>query len=170
MLAHVTAADRPSRPGFEDDPRRAAWRLLVETHGHLIDELSDAMRAEHGFTLSTYDVLLQLDEAPGNRLGMRALTDAVAISKSGLSRLVDAMERDGLVTRCSVPNDRRAVDIELTEQGRARFQAAAATHVPRVRTLFVDHLTPEDGEALWAILAKLPSSRRSIERGAGREG
>lgn len=117
-------------------------------------ELVDA----HGLPLSHYDVLLQLAEA-GGRLRMSELADAVLLSRSGLTRLVDQLERRGLVTRRRSPADARGVEALLTDEGRDRLREAVPTHVAGVRRLFLERLGPERQAALadaWRSLGHEP--------------
>ena len=96
----------PRRP---DPERLAVWRLLLETHAAVVDRLSRELEAESDLPLTWYDVLLQLSGAPGGRLRMRDLAEAVLLSRSGLTRLVDRMEAAGLVCREAHPSDGRAL-------------------------------------------------------------
>jgi DNA-binding MarR family transcriptional regulator len=148
---------------MERDERRVAWRVLVETLPRLLEQLGSELESAHGVTLPFYDVLLHLDEAP-RPLRMHELADAVALSRSGLTKRVDAMERAGLVVRSPSAGDRRSIDISLTDEGRALFQRAAATHVAGIEEHFARHLSPGDGAALLGALANLPAAREALRR------
>src|SRR5512132_2168279 len=88
-----------------------AWRALVEGHAALFARLADELKAQTGMPITWYDVLLHLAEAKGARMRMRELADAVLLSKSGLTTLVDRMEGAGLVRRSVPPGDRRSIDV-----------------------------------------------------------
>lgn len=109
-------------------------------------------------------MLLHLAEVKGGRLRMRELADAVLLSKSGLTTLVDRMEAAGLV-RCEVPaGDRRAIDVVLTAAGRRRFDQAAAVHRRGIDAHFCAHLTQEEAAELVVVLKRLrDSSSRSAQ-------
>src|SRR5262245_31459336 len=95
----------------------AAWRGLLATHAGLTRKLDEQMRAGHGLSVSSYEVLMFLDDAPGHRLRMSEIADRVLLSRSGLTRLVDRLEQLGLVTRCAVESDRRGAFAEITQAG-----------------------------------------------------
>src|SRR3954454_10750472 len=101
-----------------------AWRGFLRTHAPLVRELDDELTERHGLPLSSYDVLVQLDEAPEGRLRMSSLADAVLLSRSGLSRLVTRLEGQGLIERAECPNDARGAFAAITNAGRARLDEA----------------------------------------------
>ena len=154
----------PSTP----DLRPRAWRLFVETHAALFGHLVDQMRVDVGIPMTWYDVLLHLAEVEGGRLRMHELADAVLLSKSGLTTLVDRMEAAGLVRREVPAGDRRAIDVVLTDAGRRRFQEAAAVHRRGIDAHFCAHLSQDETAALIALLERLrsasPRSARVSER------
>jgi DNA-binding MarR family transcriptional regulator len=124
------------------DPREeAAWRGFLRVHAALIRELDAELHAAHDLPLSSYDVLLQLAEAPNGQLRMSELAGSVLISPSGLTRLVDRLEREGLVERHRCENDHRGYFAMLTGEGMARLREAAPTHLDGVRRLFLEHFS-----------------------------
>jgi DNA-binding MarR family transcriptional regulator len=104
---------------------------------------ADLLRV-HGLSLGVYDVLVQLVEAPERRLRMTDLADAVLLSRSGLTRLVDRMVRDGYVRREPDPGDARGVWAVLTPAGFERLRTASATHLDGVGRYVVDRLDPDE--------------------------
>jgi DNA-binding MarR family transcriptional regulator len=94
-------------------------------------------------------------EAPEHRLRMTELADAVLLSRSGVTRLVDRLERAGLVSRCPVANDGRGVAAQITDAGVARLRAASRTHLTGVARHFADRLDAEDLSALERITRRL---------------
>jgi DNA-binding MarR family transcriptional regulator len=129
-------------------PELAAWFGFLRTHASLVRQLDDELQRAHGLPLSSYDVLTQLAQAPGRRLRMAELADAVVLSRSGLTRLVDRLERQGLVCRSPADLDARGTYAVLTEQGLARLTEARPTHHAGIRRLFVDRLTPPELDGL----------------------
>jgi DNA-binding MarR family transcriptional regulator len=133
----------------------AAWRAFLEAHARVTDVLARELREEESLPLAWYDVLVQLQEAPGHRLRMQELAEAVLLSKSGLTRLVDRMERDGLVRRSACPDDRRGILAELTETGLDRLRDTSSTHLRGVEVHFASHLTDDEAELLARTLGRL---------------
>jgi DNA-binding MarR family transcriptional regulator len=144
------------KPAAELAPRElAAWRGFLRSHALLVRELDEDLQAAHGLPLTWYDVLVVLDEA-GGRMRMAEVARSVLLSVSGTTRLVDRMERDGLVARERCEDDGRGAFAVLTAAGAARRDAARATHLAGVRRRFLDRLTPEDlacVSALWPRLS-----------------
>jgi DNA-binding MarR family transcriptional regulator len=133
-----------------DDRELRAWRGMLRTHATLTKALDAELEAAHGLPLSSYEVLLHLHDADGQRMRMSDLAATVILSRSGLTRLVDRLEREGLIERQSCPSDARGSFATLTAAGRRKLQAARATHLAGVRSLFLDHFTPEEQEILGA--------------------
>src|SRR3954471_16149368 len=98
-----------------------AWRGFLRSYATLVRELDEELTERHGLPLSSYDVLVQLDEAPQGRLRMSSLADAVLLSRSGLSRLVTRLESQALIERAECPSDARGAFAAITEEGRARL-------------------------------------------------
>src|ERR687887_959829 len=123
---------------------------MLRAHAALTKALDADLEAEHDLPLSSYEVLLYLNDAEGGRMRMRDLAATVILSRSGLTRLVDRLEREGLIVRESCPSDARGSFAKLTDAGRRKLDAARATHLAGVRSLFVDHFEPEELERLGA--------------------
>jgi len=126
----------------------AAWRGFLRTHGVLVARLDQELRAEHGMPLAAYDVLVQLHTAANRRLRMRELADAVLLSRSGLTRLVDRLVEQGLVAREPCPDDARGSFAVLTRSGARALREARPTHLAGVRRLFLAPLSAEQQEGL----------------------
>jgi DNA-binding MarR family transcriptional regulator len=127
-----------------NDEELAAWRGLFRSHARLTRALDVDLVSAHGLPLTSYEVLLYLANSPDGRLRMSELADSVLLSRSGLTRLVDRLERQGLLRRESCASDRRGAYAAITERGRALFDRARVTHLEGVRRRFLDHLTEED--------------------------
>jgi len=122
----------------------SAWRGFLRVQSSLFHELDAELVAEHDLPLRSYEVLLLLEGAPRRRLRMSDLSRSALVSPSGVTRLVDRLERDGLVDRERCPEDGRGYYAVLTEEGEQRLRAARATHLAGVRRLFLDRLTGDD--------------------------
>jgi DNA-binding MarR family transcriptional regulator len=139
------------------DWRLQVWRAFLISHAAVMRRLERDLVEEAGLPLSWYDVLLQLAEAPGRRLRMAELADRVLLSRSGLSRLVDRLQTDGLVTREPHPKDARGMYTVLTEAGLDRLRAAAPTHLAGVQRYWLACYSDEELRALGPLL------RRTVE-------
>lgn len=152
MDAHVTDATTTEEL---TELELAAWRGFLEAHRRVTDVLEEELRVDESLPLAWYDVLVQLSEAPGRSLRMLELADAVLLSKSGLTRLVDRMEGQGLVARTPCRDDRRGVVAVLTDAGLQRLRDAAPTHVRGVRQHFADLLQPGEAAVLARALGRI---------------
>jgi DNA-binding MarR family transcriptional regulator len=122
----------------------ASWRGFLRVHAALERELDAELLANHGLPLSSYEVLLTVADAPGERMRMSEIADSVLLSRSGVTRLVDRLERDGLVERIPCEDDARGQYAVLTERGREAFDAARATHLAGVRQRFLEQFDCDD--------------------------
>ena len=113
------------------------------------------MHAEHGLSLSSYEVLMLLVDAPQHRMRMSEIADRVLLSRSGCTRLVDRLVEQGYVTRCAASSDGRGLYAQLTDAGVERVTAARATHHDGIRHFFLRHLTATDQIALGDIWGRL---------------
>ncbi len=134
------------------DPREIrAWRGMLRAHAALTKALDAELEAAHGLPLSSYEVLLHVSGNASERMRMHDLAESVVLSRSGLTRLVDRLEREGLVVRESCPSDARGAYARLTDAGREKLAAARRTHLAGVRARFLDHLTPAELDALGDV-------------------
>jgi DNA-binding MarR family transcriptional regulator len=131
------------------------WRSFLRAHAHITRVLEGELLAGQRLSLASYDVLVQLSEAPGRRLRMTELADAVLLSRSGVTRLVDRLERSGLVARARVDSDGRGVEAVLTQLGYDRLRAATGTHLAGVARHFAGPLQPDELSALGKTCEKL---------------
>src|SRR5581483_5183443 len=106
----------------------AAWRGLLVVHARVSQQLDAQMQVEHGMTLSAYEVLMFLDDAPEHRMRMSDIAERVLLSRSGCTRLVDRLAELGYVSRCAAADDGRGLYARLTPAGEAKIAAARATH------------------------------------------
>jgi DNA-binding MarR family transcriptional regulator len=138
----------PTTTGLLDEQELRAWRGMLQVHAAMTSSLDRQMHAEHGLSVSAYEVLMFLADAPDRRLRMAEIADRVLLSRSGLTRLVDRLVALGLVRRNACADDGRGSFAELTEAGQAKFAAARRTHLAGVREFFLDRLTDEQQRAL----------------------
>ena len=133
----------------------AAWRGMLQVHARVTQQLDAQMHAEHGVSVSAYEVLMFLADAPDHRMRMSDIADRVLLSRSGCTRLVDRLVELGYVTRCAASSDGRGLNAQLTEAGLVKAQAARATHLAGVRQFFLEQLTATDQIALGDIWTRL---------------
>jgi len=145
---------------------RALWRQFVETHAAIVRRLDDDLRGQSGLTLSSFEVLYELVRAPGNRLRMAELADRLLFTRSGVTRLVDRLERDGFVERNDCAHDGRGVYAILTLKGFETFEAACLPHIDGVRRLFFDRLDGWD-DVLGRLLVQLAPEAPAESPAAG---
>ncbi len=140
---------------------RVLWRRFVETHAAIVRRLDEDLRAQSGLTLSSFEVLYELVRAPGNRLRMAELADRLLFTRSGVTRLVDRLERDGFVERNDCAHDGRGVYAILTAAGVRDVRGGG-----RVRTstasvsLFFDRLDGWD-DVLRRLLHQLAPEKHA---------
>lgn len=140
-----------------------AWRGMLAVHTALVRRLDADLRARHGLSVTSYEVLMLLGDAPRGRLRVSELSGATLLSVSGMSRMVDRLVREGLVVKESCEEDGRGADVALTASGRARLRAARASHLAGVRREFLSRFTDDELRAMGAFWARLEPS--AVERG-----
>jgi DNA-binding MarR family transcriptional regulator len=129
----------------------AAWRGMLEVHARVTQELDAQMHAAHGLSVSAYEVLMFLSDAPEHRMRMSEIAQRVLLSRSGCTRLVDRLVHQGYVTRRADATDVRGLHAQLTDAGLDKVTAARLTHREGIRHFFLDHLTLTDQIALGDI-------------------
>ena len=150
-----------ARPLHARDPRLEPWRSFVVAHARVWRRLDEDLRLEHGLSLSEYEALLLLAEAPQYRLRMRCLADDLQLSKSGVTRLVDRLLADGLAERGPCTTDARGAEAILTTAGLERLRAASPTHLRGIADYFLAADDPADlavvERAMRAVSDGLPA-------------
>jgi DNA-binding MarR family transcriptional regulator len=142
-----------SEPRWLDASQQRDWRSFIEGSIRLNDLLDRDLKAKHGLSMSEYEILVRLSEAPDRRLRMAELAEHASQSRSRLSHTCSRLESKGLVFRGGCPNDKRGVYAHLTEKGFDALDQAARDHVETVRDYFIDVIQPEDLEAVGRAFA-----------------
>jgi DNA-binding MarR family transcriptional regulator len=166
----VTRPSTPAHPGRRispRDPRIATWRLFLTVHARLERLLDEDLRSEHDLSLAEYDALLQLAESPTRRLRMHEIADRVVLSRSGVTRLIDRLVRDGWVERSHCATDARGAEAVLTASGLGRLREASLTHLRGITEHFLEAMPPAElvavDRAMKAIHAGLgPDAEREL--------
>lgn len=154
-IVYPTVADRVQPVSPPRHPNWETWRLFFESHARVFALVEAEMQRAHGLSLRWYDVLLHLYAAEPDGLTMGELAQAVVISKSGLTGLIDRMATAGLVTRAADPADRRSTRLALSAAGRAAYLEARPTHRAAVAAHFLDRLDDSAAAGLLAALRRV---------------
>ncbi len=133
-----------------------AWIRFLRAHAALTRELSARLEADHGLTLSDFDVLVQLYHAPDHAMRRVDIARQVLLTASGITRLLDGLERAGLVGRRACASDARVSYAVLTDEGLRRIEAARQSHQADIDELFGAALSTEERDQLSTLLSRLP--------------
>ncbi|WP_089154786.1 MarR family winged helix-turn-helix transcriptional regulator [Micromonospora sp. NBS 11-29] len=145
-----------------DDPRITAVGLLVEAHAGLSARFA-AQFEEHGLSPVEFEVLTRLARSPNNQLRMTDLAAQTSLSTSGVTRVVDRMERDGLIRRRACPSDRRSSFAVVTGAGMSRLDEILPGHLKIIEQWFTGQLDPAQ---LDGLLDGLRRVRDAVHPGA----
>ena len=144
------------------DPRITAMGLFVEAFTGVTARLNVQL-AEHGLGSVDFEVLVRLARSPGGELRMTDLAAQTGLSTSGVTRVVDRLERDGLATRRACPTDRRGSFTVVTATGVAKMHEVLPDHLALIEEWFTGRLTPE---ALEVLLCSFRTIRDAVRPGA----
>ena len=148
----------PTAPAELTEAELAAWKGFVRVHTAMARTLDAELERAHGLSLSSFEVLKALRCSPEGKLRMADLAEHALLSRSGMTRLVDRLERQGLLTRCQCSDDARGCFAVLSADGAALLDRARPTHLENVRARFLAHLAPEELGHLSAIWSRMLSS------------
>ena len=140
------------------EPDLEAWIAFLRAHASVTRELSARLEAAHGLTLNDYDCLVQLAYAPERSLRRIDLARSVLLSPSGITRLLDGLEREGWVEKRSCDSDARVTYAHLTDAGLAKFKTARKTHLADIEQAFGSRFTAEELAAVSSLLGRLLDS------------
>lgn len=138
-----------------------AWRTFLKAHAQVTRQLEAELVAAQDLSLASYDVLVQLSETPERRLRMTELAERVLLSRSGLTRLVDRLVRNGLVVRQACPSDARGMLAVLTDAGFDRLRAAWPTHLAGVDEHVTSCWSDDEAALLTQLLGRLTGDDRT---------
>ena len=134
---------------------------MLRAHAELVRELDAELARVHDMPLSSYEVLLFLNDSAEGRMRMSELADSALLSRSGLTRLVDRLERQGLLRRERCQSDARGWFAEITPEGRRAFAAARRTHLDGVRRIFLSRFSREELRTFGSLWEKLGDATTS---------
>jgi DNA-binding MarR family transcriptional regulator len=145
-----------SRTASETSPAIDAFVRLLRASSAVTRQLSAQLSADHALNLNAYEALLRLARAPDSRMRRVDLADSLLLTASGVTRLLDGLEREGFVEREECPTDRRVTYAVLTGAGRDKLREASKSHTRQIRELLGAHYDDEELERLSALLDRLP--------------
>lgn len=140
---------------FENSDARAAFPVFLKSCALMVDRLDRLLQERVGIQLTWYEVLAQLSSSPNGRMPMKQLAETVSLSKSGITRLVDRMERSGLVERHSCTDDGRVCFTGLTRRGLSVLQVARPVAAEGVEEYFARHVTEEEARVMATALKRV---------------
>jgi DNA-binding MarR family transcriptional regulator len=146
--------------------RVAAWACLLRVHAALLPKLEREL-TRAGLPLTWYDVLLVLNAAPDRRLTMGELGARAVVSRERVSRVVQELERAGLVERSPNPDDKRSSYAQISSEGRHRLAAIAPVYLAEIQAHFTGHLSDREIVAVANALGKVLAAGERSRLGAG---
>ena len=139
----------------------ASWVAFLRAHSAITRRLNIDLQHGHGLTLNDYEVLLRLAAAEGGMMRRVDLAGSVLLTASGITRLLDGLERAGFVEKAACESDARVSYAKLTPAGRSKLDEARVTHLAGIDELFTGRFTAEELESLAELLARLPQTGSS---------
>jgi len=140
----------------EQAPAVDAWVNLVRGHSAAVGAINARLVADHALTINDFECLLTLARAEDRRMRRVDLAERLILTASGVTRLLDGLEKEGWVDRASCATDRRVVYAVLTDEGLAKLREASETHIADLRAYFETRYSSEELEQLAALLGRLP--------------
>ena len=148
----ATAAPNPTLTELEP------WVRFLHAHATVVGELSSELVAEHGLTINDYEVLLRLSRAEGRRMRRVDIAQEVLLSPSGITRLLEGLEKNGLVERQNCESDLRVVYAHLTDEGMRKLRQAGTTHRAGIARVFLDRFDDDERAVLAELLGRLSAA------------
>jgi DNA-binding MarR family transcriptional regulator len=142
------------------------WACLLRGHAAVRRSVAARLRDSHGLTVNDYEALVCLSRAEGQCMRRVDLAEALQLSASGVTRLLDGLERQGLVAKALCESDGRVTYAVLTAAGRRKLEKASRSHVAAVRAVFEERYTRAELETLAELLARLPDEVTAKTRSA----
>jgi DNA-binding MarR family transcriptional regulator len=137
-------------------PALDAFVRLLRAHAAVTRLLNAQLQEEHGLTINAYEALLRLSRADDERMRRIDLAQSLLLTASGVTRLLDGLQRSGLIDNEQCASDRRVSYPVLTDAGRAKLREASESHITSVRALLGEHYTDDELQRLTALLDRLP--------------
>lgn len=156
----VSINDEFAHEKHHEQSELRVWLRLLTCTTLIENQVSSRLRSGFDTTLPRFDLMAQLARSPDG-LGMSELSQRMMVSGGNVTGITDNLERDGLVERVTIPEDRRARKVRLTEKGQTVFQEMAETHATWIDSL-LSGLTEQEQQQLYALLGKLKQHMREL--------
>lgn len=147
----------------EQAPAVEAWINLIRGHSAAVGAINARLVTDHGLTINDYECLLLLARAEDRRMRRVDLAERLILTASGVTRLLDGLEKEGWVDRANCATDRRVTYAVLTDEGYRKLQEASDSHVTDLRTYFETRYSSEELERLATLLGRLPHEAADAE-------
>ena len=147
----------------EHDDRLSAWRALLLAQSRVLRAIEADLSRKRLLRLGWYDVLLELNAAPGRRLRMQELASQVVLSRTRVSRLVDELVKEGLVERLPDPDDGRAAFAVLTRPGRDELRRTAPAYLSGIEEHFTRFLDDAERAVISEALGRVADHHAPLE-------
>jgi DNA-binding MarR family transcriptional regulator len=142
--------DQATSPAIE------VWVRLLRGHAACRRSLAAQLQAEHGLTVNDYEALLLLSRTDGYYMRRVDLADGLQLTASGVTRLLEGLEEQGLVAKTTCPTDARVTYAKLTKAGLKKLKQASSSHIASVQALFEERFTRAELATLAKLLDRLP--------------
>jgi DNA-binding MarR family transcriptional regulator len=139
-------------------PGLVAWVGFLRSHAALTRALNSDLVNTHGLTINDYEVLLHLARADDHRLRRVDLAERLILTASGITRLLDGLERAGYVCKAQCASDARVTYAVITDSGVEKLKEASETHLEGVRELFESRYSEAELAILAELLGRLPAA------------
>ena len=160
-LARGVPRDVAALPGAEPRPAET-WLRIVQVHDRITHRVDSALHRQHGLSLTGFEALRRIADAPGERATMGEVAEAIGLSRPGVTSTVNRLVADGLVIRERAGDDKRLLHARLTPSGRQRVEAAARTHDELVAHLLT--MLGDDAGVVTDALARVSRATRGTRR------
>jgi DNA-binding MarR family transcriptional regulator len=147
----------PSQVLREQAPAVEAWIQLVRGQAAAVRAINAQLVADHGLTVNDFECMLLLARAEDRRMRRVDLAEQLILTASGVTRLLDGLEKEGWVDRAACASDRRVTYAVLTDEGLAKLREASKSHVADLRAFFESRYSNEELERLAALLGRIPA-------------
>lgn len=147
----------------EQAPAVEAWINLIRGQSAATRAVNAQLVADHGLTINDFECMLLLARADDRRMRRVDLAEQLILTASGVTRLLDGLEKEGWVDRAACASDRRVTYAVLTDEGLAKLRQASKSHVADLRTFFEARYTSEELEQLAALLGRLPADAPDLD-------
>lgn len=142
--------------GVTTEPSIAAWVSLMGAHAALTRAFNADLQAGHGMTVTDFEALRRLDAAESGEMRRVDLAQAIGLTPSGITRLLDGLQKSGLVCKRFCDADARVSYAVITDRGRIALLKASEEHLAALMAMFGERFAPDEIAALAVLLARLP--------------